>query len=250
MLQCNRCRAQFPDGTQTCTRCGGTVLKPVQPAQPVQHGQMQGQMQGHGQVRPQRPQRPQGVRPQRPQMNQQNMQNGAVQRPQMNRPQRPNGQSMNQNQWAQGNMQQGQGFMHDDSDFFGEGFEEFNDFNNQPNAQSMQNRQPNMQMMPVQHVQQGQQVIDSQTDVKSVAKHQSSDGSSITDWLIMLVCMLIPLVNVWYMFTTLSKKSTAPDYKKNYIKAYLIYFVVMSVLSIVITALFGDSIAYWLASAV
>lgn len=237
MLQCNRCRMQLPDGTQTCSRCGGTVLTPIQ-VQPQQSSQGQGQMNNGGQQRA----RPQGRRPQGQAVNNRrpvgnNQQAG--QRPQ--RPQRPmfNG----QDQPVTTNQQFNQNQPVND-DFFGEGFEDFNnDFdqqlNQQANQQNQQVGQQNNQMS---------QQNKNNTNKKFKIQQPSKDGSSIVDWLIMMVFLLIPILNIWCIFKTLSKNSTAPDYKKNYIKAFLIYFIVMSVLSFIITSVFSDSIAYWIAS--
>jgi len=213
----------MPDGTQSCKRCGGTVLVPVQ-TPPQQRPRSQGQNpneQGRGNV-------PTGQRPQRTPMR------------------RPN--HYNSGQPANNAQMGNHGFNQPTDDFFGDGFEEFDQAINQNvgaqqfNNQSVNNTNganANQQMNNVAH---GQSISNTK------AKQASKDGSSNMEWLIMMVCMLVPVVNIWYIVTNLSKRSTAPDYKKNYIKAYLIYFVVMSILSFVITALFSDSISYWIAS--
>jgi hypothetical protein len=64
------------------------------------------------------------------------------------------------------------------------------------------------------------------------------DNSSIVSWLITLVLMVIPIVNIVYIIKTLLDK-TAPAYKKNYIKAFIIYFVIATVLSLILTLAIG-----------
>ncbi len=64
---------------------------------------------------------------------------------------------------------------------------------------------------------------------------------SIGSWLVTLLIMLIPCVNIVMMFVwafSAEKKS-----KQNFFKAYLIYFAIMIVLSIVIVIAAGASIA-------
>lgn len=210
MLQCNRCRMQLPDGTQTCSRCGGTVLTPIQP-QPQQRARPQGHTVNGN--RPNGNRQQVGQRPQRPQRPQSQMTNG-------------HSNQLNQNQ------QIGEEFLEGGFDDFNSGAgQQFNQPINQQNQQGIQPGNKN------------------NTNKKPKILQTSRDGSSVIDWLIMMVCLLIPCLNIWYIFKTLSKNSIAPDYKKNYIKAFLIYFVVMSILSFIITAVFGNSIAYWLASA-
>lgn len=250
MLQCNRCRMMLPDDAQSCTRCGGTVLIPAQAQSQQQANNVNtgsGQ-QGANNQNNQRRQRPQASRPQssRPSMNQgtqsqkvtrHNQQNGNIgqqgqarQAPNQNR-------TMPNRQNANGQRPQSRQNIQYQDDFIGDEFYGSSDVDQFDTETQMQNQQ-GMQMQ--------NQNPPSQANNKK-NKVPSKDGSSLVDWLITMVCLLIPVINIWYIVKSLSKNSNTPDYKKNYIKAFLIYFVVMSVISFAITALCGDYISYWIA---
>lgn len=72
-------------------------------------------------------------------------------------------------------------------------------------------------------------------------KMSSQDGSSVLDWILVLIQLIIPLWNILFIIKTITGK-TVPDYKKNYMKAFLIYFVVMAVISSVVAITLGDKI--------
>lgn len=72
-------------------------------------------------------------------------------------------------------------------------------------------------------------------------KMPSQDGSSVLDWILVLIQLIIPLWNIIYIIKTITGK-TVPDYKKNYMKAFLIYFVVMAAISSVVAITLGDKI--------
>lgn len=256
MLQCNRCRMQLPDGTERCTRCGGTVLTPIQ--SPPQHQQNQQAVARNGnqprQVQGYQAPRPNpGQRPQRPNMQQRQHGQQGAQRPVNNGQNMQNTRQNVQGQQTQLNMHrqtmyQQQPINNNDT-YFGDGFDTnfedgFDENTNMFNSDVGQQVQQNQQLQQNQHGQKNQK----QNPKVSKIKQQSKDGSSMVDWIITMVLLLIPIVNIIYIVKVLSKKSTEPDYKKNYIKAFLIYFIVMSVLSFIVTAAFSDSIAYWIAA--
>ena len=54
---------------------------------------------------------------------------------------------------------------------------------------------------------------------------------SVKDWLLTLLVMMIPCVNIIMMFVWAFSKSDNPN-KANYFKAYLIYYAISIVLSI------------------
>ena len=72
-------------------------------------------------------------------------------------------------------------------------------------------------------------------------KMPSQDGSSVLDWILVLIQLIIPLWNIIYIIRTITGK-TVPDYKKNYMKAFLIYFIVMAAISSVVAITLGDKI--------
>ena len=125
----------------------------------------------------------------------------------------------------------------------------------QPNNQ----RRPAQRRQPVQgqnpaNGQQVQQNVGGQTPeqmqqaqqpvpqpVQKQKAQPSPDGSSVLNWLVTFILLIIPLVNVGYMIKVIVDK-TAPAYKKNYMKAFLIYAVVMCIISTVVAITLGDKI--------
>lgn len=65
---------------------------------------------------------------------------------------------------------------------------------------------------------------------------------SFGEWMITLLVMLIPCVNIVMMFVW-AFGSGAKKSKSNYFKAQLIYFAIVIVLYIIIFAIFGATIA-------
>ena len=57
---------------------------------------------------------------------------------------------------------------------------------------------------------------------------------SVKDWLITLLVMLIPCVNIIMMFVWAFSKTENPN-KSNYFKAYLIYYAISVVIGVVIS---------------
>ena len=57
---------------------------------------------------------------------------------------------------------------------------------------------------------------------------------SVKDWLLTLLVMLIPCVNIIMMFVWAFSKTDNPN-KSNYFKAYLIYYAISIVIGIVIS---------------
>ena len=209
---------RLPDGVEVCSRCGGTVLTQIQQPQRPQGQPVQGQR-PQGQTQRQQGQPVQGQRPQRP----------------AQRPQNPTGSRQPvKNSQINNHGTSSEVVQNISDDFFDD---EFNG--------AIDN---NAGTTGIDNTQQSNNGQTQNNQKKGKVKKPSSDGSSITDWLITMICLLVPCLNIWYIFKTLSKNSQSPDYKKTYIKAFLIYFVTMSILSVIVTMLFGDSIAYWIAS--
>ena len=77
--------------------------------------------------------------------------------------------------------------------------------------------------------------------VKQKDIHKNPDGSSISDWLLTFLFLIIPIWNIIFMILKLKKPDT-PEFKKNFIKALLIYSVAMCALSTAIALTLGDKI--------
>lgn len=69
---------------------------------------------------------------------------------------------------------------------------------------------------------------------------------SFGEWMVALLLMMIPCVNIIMMFVFAFGKSKKS--KSNFFKAYLVWFLIMFVLSIIIGVAFGASMAAMMSS--
>lgn len=259
MKICTRCKNMVQDNEEFCGRCGGRNFtiqgqgqnQPMQgqrpqqgqPMRPQQGQQMQRPQQGQ-QMRPQQPQqRPmQGQGQQRPMQGQQQGQfmrpQQGQQRPMQNQQmQRPQQQMPNQNMSFDNGYEQGQ--MQQD---FGQGFDN-NAFPDQPAPKKglfgKKNKQPKASKQPVQNnTNNGFEAEFSTNNFGPTIQPVIEDGSSVADWLKTMLILLIPVYGLIKYFMGM-KDMTLPAYKRNYYKAFLIYFVACIVISIVLSIVFG-----------
>ena len=76
--------------------------------------------------------------------------------------------------------------------------------------------------------------------VEKASKPETCEVLSVKDYLISLVLMIIPLVNVGYLVMTLKKKDANPS-KKNLLIAYIILFGVALAISLALATLVGNA---------
>lgn len=244
MKICARCGQNVNDAEQFCSRCGGTqfkVSKATQqnrPVRPQMHQAQQQINQGQQQM---------NMNQQQVNMNQQ--QNGMWQQP-MNQ----NTQQMNMNQQRPVRPQLNKSMNN-------MGMNNQAQFNNQQMQQTQMNQQQmnmNQQMYNGQQMQ-GQQnnqfqelppkkklfmskgerqaaKLNKQNNPNQQMTQINSDGSSVKDWILTLIFLIIPIYNIVYIIKV-TKSPTEVMYKKNYIKAFLIYFAASCVISLIITLL-------------
>lgn len=240
MKQCIRCNMQLDDSVQSCPKCRGVQFRAVQQQinrpqtgvpqmrpnvgvnQPVQQ-----------QVRPARPvQTQQVVRPQQGYVNNQNQMN---QQPYTTQPQ-------------QGNVYNQQG--------------QYGAVNRQNTAMTQQNATTGMRLRKVSGKEKKMREMELAYAMKAaqergeifdpeVYKMQhgwyeevpvngmngtnvNSSDMTVKDWIITLLIMLIPIVNLVIAFKGMSNINY-PEYKKNYYKAFLIYYIASMALSIVLS---------------
>lgn len=218
MLVCNRCKLSLPDDAEVCTRCGGTMLTKKTP-RPVQNGQRpagnNGQRPVQGGQRPtQNSHRPAGNSQRPAQGGQRPTQNS--QRPTGNSGQSPNGQKQTRNSGQRPPLNNVNEIVTDDL--------VLND--DLTNTEQTENK--------------GKKKKERK---KNGSKQSNIGNGTIKEWLLTLLQMIVPIWNIVFIIRTLINKDV-PDFKKNYIKAFLIYFVAMTVISIVVTMLVGEEIAY------
>lgn len=231
MKICARCGQNVNDTEQFCSRCGGTQFKVPQPTQ---------------QNRPVKPQMHQAQQ----QMNMNQQQNNMWQQP-MNQ----NTQQMNMNQQRPVRPQLNKTMNNT-------GINNQAQFNNQQMQQMQMNQQQmynGQQMYNSQQMQQGQQnnqfqelppkkklfmskgerqaaKLNKQNNTNQQMPQVSADGSSVKDWVLTLIFLIIPIYNIVYIIKVI-KSPTETMYKKNYIKAFLIYFAASCIISLIITLL-------------
>ena len=265
MKQCRTCGTKLPDNVVTCTRCGSNDLVTVGQSQQggmrPQGQQMQGGMRPQGQQMQggMRPQGQQGMRPQgqqmggmRPQPGQQ-MQGGMRPQGQQNggmRPQQP-GQQMGgmrpqgqQNNGFDNGYGQNQNQMNNDyglpNDFdingdaevdlskkkkglFGKGNKAQNNNNN--TGFGMTEQQNPMQSAP--------------NDMNVAMQAGGYPVITVGQWVIMFIQLIIPIWNIIFIVKTLTNKHENPT-KQNYLKAYLIIFVISMIFVVIINAVLGS----------
>lgn len=229
MKQCARCGQQLNDNEQFCSRCGGTNFKVMntqgQPARPMNQQQrpVQGQMQNGMQQRP--------------------IQNqpGQQARPQVNRPNQPN--RPMQNQIPNGNMQQ-----QVNNEFTGNQVQQNNQFMDTPlKLRKMSKKEKQSKEMELMYAMKAasergeyfdEEMFKQQHgwyDDGSMSSEASADMTMV-DWLKTLLIMLVPIVNIIVAFLGMRNTSN-PVYKRNYYKAFMIYYIVAFVLSILVAFL-------------
>lgn len=244
MKQCARCGQQLNDNEQFCTRCGGTNFRMMNnqgnSGQQARNNMTQQRpnngFNGNMQQRPMqnnpRNQAPQGnfQGQQRQQVNRPNTQQA---RPQINRPGQPNN-SMQQT--GMYNTQQ-------------------TEMNNQPaNSMSvplklrkMSRKEKQSKEMEWMYAKKAANERGEYFDDEEFKRQHGwyEDGSTpdvvttdmtVGDWIKTLLLMLIPLVNI--VVAVLGIKSNSnPEYKKNYYKAFMIYYIIAFVLSALVAFL-------------
>lgn len=231
MKQCARCGQQLNDNEQFCTRCGGTNFRvAANQSQQVRPNNMQQRPMNNGMQ--QRPMN-NGINnvQQRPM---QNTQQGQQVRPQINRPNQPNRNNMqNTNMQNNGvsNTQQN------------------NQYNDTPvlKLRKMSRKEKQSKEMELMYAKKAASERGEYFDDEMFKQQHGwyEDGStpsgisgdmSVGDWIKTLLIMLIPIVNI--VVAVLGMRSSSnPDYKRNYYKAFLIYYVVAFILSALVTFL-------------
>lgn len=229
MKQCARCGQQLNDSEQFCSRCGGTNFKVMnmqgQPARPMNQQQrpVQGQIQNGMQQRP--------------------IQNqpGQQARPQVNRPNQPN--RPMQNQIPNGSMQQ-----QVNNEFTGNQVQQNNQFVDAPlKLRKMSKKEKQSKEMELMYAMKAasergeyfdEEMFKQQHgwyDDGSMSSEASADMTMV-DWLKTLLIMLVPIVNIIVAFLGMRNTSN-PVYKRNYYKAFMIYYIVAFVLSALVAFL-------------
>lgn len=237
MKQCARCGQQLNDNEQFCTRCGGTNFRTAtNQSQQVRPNNMQQRPMNNG-MQQQRPMNNNGMSnaQQRPM---QNTQQGQQVRPQVNRPNQPNRNNM-QNNNMQNNMQ----------NTGVSPTQQNNQFTDTPvlKLRKMSKKEKQSKEMELMYAKKAANERGEYFDDEMFKQQHGwyEDGSapsvasgdmSVGDWIKTLLIMLVPIVNIIVAVLGI-RNSSNPDYKKNYYKAFLIYYVVAFVLSALVTFL-------------
>lgn len=233
MKQCARCGQQLNDNEQFCTRCGGTNFRVVpNQSQQVRPNNIQQRPMNNG-MQQQRPMNNNGMNnvQQRPV---QNTQQGQQVRPQVNRPNQPNKNNM------QNNTMQNTG---------ASTTQQNNQFTDTPvlKLRKMSKKEKQSKEMELMYAKKAANEHGEYFDDEMFKQQHGwyEDGStsnvtsgdmSVGDWIKTLLIMLIPIVNIIVAVLGI-RNSSNPDYKKNYYKAFLIYYVVAFILSALVTFL-------------
>ena len=231
MKQCARCGQQLNDNEQFCTRCGGTNFRvAANQSQQVRPNNMQQRPMNNGMQ--QRPMN-NGINnvQQRPM---QNTQQGQQVRPQVNRPNQPNRnnmQNINMQNTGISSTQQN------------------NQYNDTPvlKLRKMSRKEKQSKEMELMYAKKAANERGEYFDDEMFKQQHGwyEDGSapsvasgdmSVGDWIKTLLIMLVPIVNIIVAVLGI-RNSSNPDYKKNYYKAFLIYYIVAFVLSALVTFL-------------
>ena len=202
MKICSKCRQVLQNTEQFCTRCGSIRFLRVD------NNEEYIDLQSNTQIPPQQRQ-PQQMQPQ--------------QRPSQQRPsqQRPPQQGPSQ----QRPPQQGQ-----------------------PQQRPPQQRQPQQRPPQQRPPQQRPPEITCNKEENYIEqqyeKYEDSniiDNSSVKDWLLTLIFLIIPVYNIIFIIKSL-KNTETPAYKRNYLKAFIIYFGVAFTISMIISIAFTSVI--------
>lgn len=231
MKQCARCGQQLNDNEQFCTRCGGTNFRvAANQSQQVRPNNMQQRPMNNGMQ--QRPMN-NGINnvQQRPM---QNTQQGQQVRPQVNRPNQPNRnnmQNINMQNTGISNTQQN------------------NQYNDTPvlKLRKMSRKEKQSKEMELMYAKKAASERGEYFDDEMFKQQHgwyedgstpsvASENMSVGDWIKTLLIMLVPIVNIIVAVLGI-KNNSNPDYKKNYYKAFLIYYIVAFVLSALVTFL-------------
>jgi hypothetical protein len=198
MKICARCKTQVNDNEQYCPRCGNAKF--VAPSQPG-GTQINTQQRTAGQQVQRQPQNQNGQQVQRQTQNQNTMNNGQqVQRQPQNTNNMNNGQQVQRQPQNQNNMNNGQ-------------------------------PQGNRRLKP------GQQPAPAPQPTPAPATNPvAEDAITLKQWLITIIILVIPIANIVYLVLQLKNQLT-PVTKKNFLKAYAIYYVAALVLSLVISVI-------------
>lgn len=228
MKQCARCGQQLNDNEQFCTRCGGTNFRAAanQPQQVRPNNMQQRPMNNGMQQRPMN----NGMNniQQRPM---QNTQQGQQVRPQVNRPNQPNRNNINVQNTGVSNTQQN------------------SQFTDTPvlKLRKMSRKEKQSKEMELMYAKKAANERGEYFDDEMFKRQHGwyEDGSapsvasgdmSVGDWIKTLLIMLVPIVNIIVAVLGI-RNSSNPDYKKNYYKAFLIYYIAAFVLSALVTFL-------------
>lgn len=109
-----------------------------------------------------------------------------------------------------------------------------------PNTQSTQNIQreqaTNIQQ-PVRPQQQQPQFSQTYEDTTNrYADTPQTEDTTVAEWIKILIFTIIPIFNIIYIIKNI-KNNNIPSYKSNYFKAYGIYFLVASAVSLILSIL-------------
>lgn len=232
MKQCARCGQQLNDNEQFCTRCGGTNFRAAanQPQQVRPNNMQQRPMNNGMQQRPMNNGMHNGMNnvQQRPMQNTQ--QNQQV-RPQVNRPNQPNRNNINMQNTGVSNTQQN------------------SQFTDTPvlKLRKMSRKEKQSKEMELMYAKKAASERGEYFDDEMFKQQHgwyedgstssvASENMSVGDWIKTLLIMLVPIVNIIVAVLGI-RNSSNPDYKKNYYKAFLIYYIVAFVLSALVTFL-------------
>ena len=232
MKQCARCGQQLNDNEQFCTRCGGTNFRVVaNQSQQVRPNNMQQRPMNNG-MRQQRPVN-NGMNnvQQRPM---QNTQQSQQVRPQVNRPNQPNRNNMQNINMQNTGISSAQ---------------QNNQYNDTPvlKLRKMSKKEKQSKEMELMYAKKAANEHGEYFDDEMFKQQHgwyedgstpsvASENMSVGDWIKTLLIMLVPIVNIIVAVLGIRNNSN-PDYKKNYYKAFLIYYIVAIVLSALVTFL-------------
>lgn len=114
--------------------------------------------------------------------------------------------------------------------------------NNVPvNPNIQQRRRPNISNQPninkQTNISNQQNNVISQQNINNQEQQFIDDiqpTTSVKEWIITMLMLLIPIWNIFYILKNI-KNVNIPDYKRNYLKAFAIYYIAVMVISVAIT---------------
>lgn len=235
MKQCARCGQQLNDNEQFCNRCGGTNFKMMnmqyKQARPA-NIQQQRPIQGNNNTN--------GIQ-KRPMPNQQ-FQQGQQFRNQVNKPNQPNRPMQGQ---VQGNQMQ----QKNQQNFVDASVQQNNQFKDSSvmKLRKMSKKEKQSKEMELMYAMKAATERGEYFDEElfkqqhgwyedSTVSDKTSGDMSVADWIKTLLIMLVPVVNIIVAILGIRNTSN-PVYKKNYYKAYLIYYLSSFALSTLIAFL-------------